>query len=221
MIACSERYREFRSREQSVECRSRPPTRPLSSGSWGACLDPHLSGCDGRHAPRVHHGLRLHGGTYGCSRQQAAGGRGVRAPGIRHGSGGSLHLTSSGLRPRATPRPSPSGLRTMVGRGRIVRFIGSEYGTRFTADVQIELRGVFADGAKLVVENRLLATLANLRRVNVTRSGGRVRRRRSGPVRRRRRGGRRGACPAGPPRRRRCAAQGPFDSGMTWSTRIR
>jgi ketosteroid isomerase-like protein len=53
------------------------------------------------------------------------------------------------------------GTHHLVGRERIVRFLTSEFGTVFVADVAIDFRGVYADGGTVVVEERMRATLAN------------------------------------------------------------
>jgi ketosteroid isomerase-like protein len=49
----------------------------------------------------------------------------------------------------------------LVGRERIVRFLTSEFGTVFVADVSLDVRGVYADGDRVVTEVRLRATLAH------------------------------------------------------------
>lgn len=49
----------------------------------------------------------------------------------------------------------------LVGRDRIVRFLTSEFGTVFVADVAVDFRGIFADGDTVVVEERMRATLPN------------------------------------------------------------
>jgi hypothetical protein len=53
------------------------------------------------------------------------------------------------------------GTHHLVGRERIVRFLTSEFGTVFVADVTIDFRGVYADGDTVIVEERMRATLAN------------------------------------------------------------
>jgi ketosteroid isomerase-like protein len=53
------------------------------------------------------------------------------------------------------------GAHHLVGRDRIVRFLTSEFGTVFVADVSIEFRGVYADGDIVIVEERMGATLAH------------------------------------------------------------
>jgi ketosteroid isomerase-like protein len=42
-----------------------------------------------------------------------------------------------------------------------VRFLTSEFRTVFVSDVRIDLRGVYADGDTVIVEERMRATLAN------------------------------------------------------------
>jgi hypothetical protein len=42
----------------------------------------------------------------------------------------------------------------LVGRDRIVRFLTSEFGTVFVADVSLDFRGLHADGETVVVEVR-------------------------------------------------------------------
>ena len=53
------------------------------------------------------------------------------------------------------------GTHHLVGRERIVRFLTSEFGTVFVADVTIDFRGVYADGDTVIVEERMRATLAS------------------------------------------------------------
>ena len=53
------------------------------------------------------------------------------------------------------------GTHHLVGRERIVRFLTSEFGTVFVADVSIDFRGVYADGDTVIVEERTRATLAH------------------------------------------------------------
>jgi ketosteroid isomerase-like protein len=49
----------------------------------------------------------------------------------------------------------------MVGRDSIVRFITEDFRKLFVADVQIDFRGVYADGDVVTVEQRTRATLVN------------------------------------------------------------
>jgi uncharacterized protein len=49
----------------------------------------------------------------------------------------------------------------MVGSEEIARFLASEFGKLFCRDVRSEFAGVYADGDTVIVEMRLLATLAN------------------------------------------------------------
>jgi hypothetical protein len=51
------------------------------------------------------------------------------------------------------------GTHHLVGRDRIVHFLTVEFPTVFVADVQIDFRTVLADGATVVVEERMQATL--------------------------------------------------------------
>jgi uncharacterized protein len=55
------------------------------------------------------------------------------------------------------------GTHHLVGRERIVRFLTSEFGTVFVADVTIDFGGVYADcdSDTVIVEERMRATLAN------------------------------------------------------------
>jgi uncharacterized protein len=49
----------------------------------------------------------------------------------------------------------------MVGSKEIARFLASEFGKLFSGDVRTEFAGVYANGDTVIVEMRLLATLAN------------------------------------------------------------
>jgi len=49
----------------------------------------------------------------------------------------------------------------IVGGDEIARLIGTEIWTLFTANVKVELRGIYADGDVVIVENRMRATLSN------------------------------------------------------------
>jgi uncharacterized protein len=53
------------------------------------------------------------------------------------------------------------GTSHLVGRDRIVRFLTSEFGAVFVADVSVEFTGVFADGDTVIVEERMRGTLAH------------------------------------------------------------
>lgn len=63
--------------------------------------------------------------------------------------------------PRNATALALDGTHHLVGRERIVRFLTSEFGTVFVADVAIDFRGVYADGDTVIVEERMRATLAN------------------------------------------------------------
>lgn len=54
-----------------------------------------------------------------------------------------------------------NGPSRIVGREQIAQTFGSEVWKLFTADVNVEFRGVYAEGDIVIVEQRLQATLAN------------------------------------------------------------
>ncbi|WP_406280307.1 nuclear transport factor 2 family protein [Nocardia sp. NBC_00881] len=49
----------------------------------------------------------------------------------------------------------------MVGRQAIARFIADDFPRLFTRDVDIDFRGLYADGHRVIVEETMTATLAN------------------------------------------------------------
>jgi ketosteroid isomerase-like protein len=49
----------------------------------------------------------------------------------------------------------------MVGRAQIARFIAEDVGKLFVADVQVDFRGLYAEGDVVILEERMQATLAN------------------------------------------------------------
>jgi uncharacterized protein len=51
------------------------------------------------------------------------------------------------------------GAHHLVGRDRIVRFLTSEFPQVFVDDVSVDIRGVYADGDTVVVEEHMEATL--------------------------------------------------------------
>jgi hypothetical protein len=51
------------------------------------------------------------------------------------------------------------GTHHMIGRDRIARFITEEFPRVFVDDVDVEFRGVYADGNVVVVEERMTSTL--------------------------------------------------------------
>jgi uncharacterized protein len=65
--------------------------------------------------------------------------------------------------PRNATALALDGTHHLVGRERIVRFLTSEFGSVFVADVTIDFRGIYADGDSdtVIIEERMRATLAN------------------------------------------------------------
>jgi len=49
----------------------------------------------------------------------------------------------------------------MIGREAIVRFLTEEFPKLFVSDISVEFTGMYADGDKVIVEERMRATLSN------------------------------------------------------------